>query len=214
MNPLNKKWCGVIQTYLVIKKSKVIMLVMAVLLSSCYMGVALGSSGGDNESHGPKGWVATDTYRGMNFAVLAIGLFLLLRRPASQPLNARIKGIQDQLSELEAKKREAEEKLAQYNERLSLLDQEAAKIINEYIKQGHEARARILEEARSASEKLQEQARQNIAHEFELAQSKLQQEILEKALVKAKELINRKITTKDQDRLVDEYLKHLDKVVA
>ncbi len=213
MNLLNKKWPGAIRTYLMIKKSNVIMLVIAVFLLS-YIGVAFGSSGSEHDSHGPKGWVATDTYRVMNFAVLAIGLFLLLRKPASQALNARIKGIKDQLSELEAKKKEAEENLAQYNERLLLLDNETGKIINEYIKQGNEAKVRILEEAKSAAEKLQEQARRNIAHEFELAKSKLQKEILEKALVKAKELINSKITTKDQDRLVNEYLKHLDKVVA
>lgn len=212
MNLLNNKWPGVI-AYLTVKKSNIIMLVIAVLLLFS-IGVVFGSSGGDNESHGPKGWVATDTYRVMNFAVLAIALFFFLRKPASQALSARIKGIQDQLSELEAKKKEAEKKLAQYNERLSLLDQEAAKIIQEYIKQGNEAHARILEEAQSAAEKLQEQARQNIAHEFELAKSQLQQEVLEKALAKAEELINRTITTKDQDRLADEYLQHLDKVVA
>lgn len=211
MNPLNKKWSGI--GYLIIKKGNVLMPVVVIILLF-NIGVAFGSSGGGPEPDGPKGWVATDTYRVMNFAILAIGLFFLLRKPASEVLNARIKGIKEQLDELEAKKKEAEEKLAQYNERLSLLDNEAKKIIDEYIKQGNEARARILAEAKSTAEKLQEQARQNIAREFELAKSKLQEDILEKALVKAEELINSKITTKDQDRLVDEYLKHLEKVVA
>jgi len=40
---------------------------------------------------------------------------------------------------------------------------------------------------------------------------KLQQEALEKALAKAEEIIKNKVTSQDQERLVDEYLK---KVVA
>jgi len=51
----------------------------------------------------------------------------------------------------------------------------------------------------------------NIEHEFKQAKIKLQQDILEKALVNAENLIKNKITTQDQDKLVDEYL---EKVVA
>ncbi len=188
------------------KDTVIMVIILAILL--CLNGVVLASSG---EESGTKGWVATDTYRVMNFAVLAIGLFLILRKPASQALNARIKGIKDQLSQLEAKKKDAEKELAQYNERLSLLEQEAEKIVEEYLKQGNEAKARILEEARQAAEKLEEQARRNILHEFEQVKFKLQKEILENAIVKAEELITRNITDEDQDNLVDEYLK---KVVA
>jgi len=57
--------------------------------------------------HGAKGWVATDTYRVMNFLVLAIALVFLLRKPLKQALNNRISGIQNQLDELEEKKKAA-----------------------------------------------------------------------------------------------------------
>ena len=46
---------------------------------------------------------------------------------------------------------------------------------------------------------------------FKTAKIKLQADILEKALVKAEEIIQERITAEDQDRLVDEYL---EKVVA
>ncbi|MEE8540073.1 MAG: ATP synthase F0 subunit B [Desulfobacterales bacterium] len=170
------------------------------------LSVALASSGGGQEA-GPKGWVATDTYRVMNFVLLAGGLIFLLRKPLSQALRGRIKGIQDQLSELEAKKKEAEKELAAYTEKLALLDQEAQKLIDEYIKQGNEAKARILQEAETAAQKLEEQAQRNIEHEFKQAKLKLQQEALEKALAKAEEIIKSKVTSQDQERLVDEYLK-------
>ena len=188
-----------------IKIAQVMIFVMAVFFSS---GIALSSSGGDAE---PKGWVATDTYRVMNFSVLAIALFILLRKPVAQALSGRIEGIKNQLNDLEEKKKDAEKELAEFNERLALLDQEAEKIIEEYIRQGNEAKARILEEAESAAVKLEEQAKRNIENEFKQAKERLQKDIMEKAIEKAEELIKNKITSTDQDKMVDEYL---EKVVA
>ena len=78
-------------------KRRITVCVMTLLIL-CFTGVAMASSEGEGEA---KGWASTDTYRVMNFSVLAIGLFLLVRKPAANALNARIKGIKDQLSELE-----------------------------------------------------------------------------------------------------------------
>lgn len=188
-------------------KSFIMVLVVTFSIVLC-LGVAAASSGGEGEA---KGWVSTDTFRVMNFAVLAIGLFLLIRKPASSALDARIKGIKDQLSELEAKKKDAEKNLEDYEKKFSLLEQEAEKLVEDYIRQGNEAKARILEEAQLAADKLEEQARRNIEHEFKQAKLRLQEDILEKAMVKAEALITDKITVEDQDKLVDEYL---NKVVA
>jgi F-type H+-transporting ATPase subunit b len=178
------------------------------LISSSLMAVA--SEGGEHGG-GTKGWVATDTYRVMNFAVLAAVLFFVLRKPMSQALNGRIQGIKQQLADLEQKKKTAEKELAECNEKMALLNKEAGRLVEEYIRQGEEAKARILKEAEASAEKLKEQARKNIEHEFEQAKSKLQAEIVEQALAKAEQMIQQKITDKDQTKLVDEYL---EKVVA
>ena len=169
------------------------------------------SGGGHGEGAASKGWVRTDTYRVMNFAVLAIGLFFLLRKPMSNALNGRIKGIQEQLNDLEARKTEAEKELAQYNEKLAQLEKESEQIVQNYIKQGEEAKDRIIEAAKGAAAKLEEQAKRNIAHEFKMAKETLQEEIVEKSLAKAEEIIKGRITEDDQEKLVDEYLA---KVVA
>jgi F-type H+-transporting ATPase subunit b len=182
--------------------------VIVVLSLSMGIGSALASSGGET---GAKGWVATDTYRVMNFVVLLVALIFVLRKPVSQALSSRIKNIREQLEGLEAQKVEAERQLAQYNEKLSQLESEAEKIIGDYIKQGNEAKAKILKEAEATAEKLQVQARRNIEHEFGKAKQELQREVVEKSLLKAEEKLKKAITAQDQDKLVDEYL---DKVVA
>ena len=189
------------------KRNSIILFIVTALLFF-FVGVALGSSGGE---HGTKGWVATDTYRVMNFAVLFLGLFFLLRKPVSQFFSARIKGIEDQLSELETKKKDAEQKLGEYTEKLAQLDQEGKKIVDDYIRQGNEAKERILKEAESVADKLKEQAIRNIDYEINQAKLRLQEEVFEKAIMKAEEIIKNEITIEDHDRLVDEYL---EKVVA
>lgn len=165
----------------------------------------LASSGGEHGG-GHGGWAATDTYRVMNFAVLAIALFFLLRKPVSQFLGDRINGIQSQLDDLETKKAEAEKKLAEYNERLSHLGAESEKIINQYKEQGEALRQKILQEAEAAAAKLEDQALRNIEHEFKQAKLRLEQEVLEKAIAKAEEQLTKKITDQDQDKLIEEYL--------
>ena len=194
------------------KKILAILILFTAALLVCNSGAVFAAGGEDGHGEAaPKGWVATDTYRVMNFAVLFIALFLLLRKPVANALNARITGIKEQLEDLEAKKAEAEKQLSEYNERLSLLDKEAEELIQGYIKQGEEAKARILEAAEATAGKLEEQAKRHIEHEFEQAREQLQAEIMQKALVKAEEIIKTKINDEDQDRLVDEYL---EKVVA
>jgi F-type H+-transporting ATPase subunit b len=187
--------------------------VLAILAIAVFMVSvpAMASSGGGHGEEGGTGWRATDWYRVMNFGVLAIGLFLLLRKPVAQALSNRIKGISDELKELEARKDEVEKQLADYNDRLAKLDKEAEQIVVEYIRQGEEAKARILKEAEGAADKLKEQAQKNIEHEFKQARLSLQEQVVEKALARAETLISEKISSEDQTRLVDEYL---DKVVA
>jgi len=193
------------------RRNAFVLIQIILVLLVCFTGAALAASGGGENGAEAKGWTATDTYRVINFAILFIALFFILKKPVSQALNGRIEGIKTELEGLEAKKKEAEKKLSEYNEQIASLDREAEKIIAEYIKQGKAARERILEESKKAAEKLEEQARRNIENEFKSAKLKLQKDILEKALTKAEELLKDKITSEDQNRLVDEYL---DKVVA
>ena len=191
-----------------VRRSRCLVIVMMVVPAVfLFAGIVSAASGGGHGETGAKGWVATDTYRVLNFVVLAVALFFILRKPISKALISRIEGIRDQLSDLEDKKKKAEKQLAEYEEKLADLNQEAKKVVAEYIRQGTDAKARILSEAETAAQRLEEQARRNIEHEFEQAKLQLQEEIMNKALQKAEEIIKDKITSEDQDKLVAEYLK-------
>ncbi|MBF0378309.1 MAG: ATP synthase F0 subunit B [Desulfamplus sp.] len=175
-----------------------------------FAGIALASSGGGHEA-APKGWVATDTYKVLNFLVLAGVLFYIARKPVAQFFSSRIKDIQGQLADLEQKKTDAQKMLSEYENKIAELSKESEKIVQDYVRQGEDAKKRILAEAEAQALKLEESAKRNIEQEFKAAKAKLQQEIAEKALAQAELLVKESISSEDQDRLVDEYL---DKVVA
>lgn len=183
----------------------------AALLVLTIAGAVLASSGGGHEAAAPKGWVATDTYKVLNFLVLAGALFYIARKPVAEFFTSRIKGIREELEDLEQKKRDAEKNLEAYAEKIANLDKESEAIVAEYVRQGEEAKKRILAEAEAQAAKLEDMAKRNIEQEFKAAKAMLQKEIAEKALAKAEDLVRQTISPADQDKLVDDYL---DKVVA
>lgn len=188
-------------------------LIQGVLGTSLVLGVCsfawAAGGGGHGEVH--NSWLSGDTWKAMNFVVLALAAFFIAKKPVAQFFSSRAKGIEQEIKELETKKAEAEKKLAEYQAKFKNLDQESKQIVEDYIKQGEEAKKRIIAEAEAQAEKLEDMAKRNIEQEFKSAKAKLQQEVAEKAMEKAESLIMASISSEDQDKLVDDYLK---KVVA
>ncbi|EMS80777.1 F0F1 ATP synthase subunit B [Desulfotignum phosphitoxidans] len=188
------------------KQLKVSGMILLILTSAVATSWA---ASGHGEVH--NSWLAIDTWKTLNFAVLAIALFLLGRKPVKAFFSSRKKEIADELKDLEQKKAEAEKQLAEYQARFNDLDQESRRIIQDYIQQGEEAKKRIIAQAEAQAEKLEDMAKRTIEQEFKSARIKLQQEISSLAVEQAQDVIQNAISSEDQEKLVDDYLK---KVVA
>ncbi len=183
------------------------------LFSGPALGVTEGGHGGEG-GHGQAagaGWKSTDTYRVLNFLVLAGALFFAVRKPAKQALAGRVEDIRKELASLEDKKKAAEAELAAFGERLGKMDAEAKAIVDDYVALGKAAKARILAEAEKAADRLRDQARRHMEHELSEARRALKEEILNRAMALSEERIRTGINEEDQNRLVGEYL---EKVVA
>ena len=180
-----------------------LLVVVSVLLA---FGSVWASSEGGHDDHGGKGKGMDLVWRSMNFVVLAGVLTFLLRKPIAKGLESRRQGIRDELDDLEGQKQEAEKRLAEYKERLKVMDQEAKKIVAEYTREGEALKAKIIEQAQVSAEKLQEQAKKNIEHEFDKAKQQLKAEMAGQAVAMAEQLIKEHINEEDQERIVDEYL--------
>ncbi|MFH2091373.1 MAG: ATP synthase F0 subunit B [Pseudomonadota bacterium] len=167
------------------------------------------SDGGHGAVH--NAWTSNDTWKVLNFSILAIAVIIIGKKFLPEMLRSRAQGIEDEIKTLESKKADAQKKLAEYQAKFKNLDQESKQIVADYIKQGEDAKTRIIAEAKIQAEKLEEMAKRNIEQEFKIAKTRLQQEIVELAMAKAEEVVKASISSEDQDKLVDQYLK---KVVA
>ncbi|MGD9823719.1 hypothetical protein [Desulfobacter sp.] len=172
--------------------------------------VVWASGGGHGEAAHHNAWHDVDTWKVLNFVILALGCFFIAKKPVAQFFSSRKKGIEEELTDLEQKKADAEKKLAEYEARFRNLEQESEKIVEDYIKQGEDAKKRILAEAEAQAEKLEDMAKRNIEQEFKAAKALLKQEVVDRAMEQAEAFVKKSITTQDQNRLVDEYLKKVE----
>lgn len=190
-----------------IRQQRVVALVccLAAVVLLFGVGMAFASSGGE---HGDSGFnkTADFIYRIFNFVVLVGALFFLLRKPVGKAFAARTQGIREKLADLEQQKAEAEKMQAEYKEKLGLLQEETAKIVDSYIEEGEKVKAQIVEEAKKAADKMRENATAAIQHEFDRAKAEIQGEIVTESVAVAQKLIQAQIDTDDQNRLVDEYI--------
>ena len=99
-----------------------ILAVMVVALSTAMAWAA--AAGG--EVH--NSWLAIDTWKTLNFAVLAHCVVSSGRKPVKAFFSSRKKEIADEIRDLEQKKAEAEKQLAEYQAKFKNLDQESRQI--------------------------------------------------------------------------------------
>ncbi len=117
------------------------------------------------------------------------------------------------LDEAKRLREEAEAKLAQYVTRLGALEAERQALLEEYHQQGLREKERIIQEANRQAEKMKADAEVMIAQEVKKARADLEREAVDNALNLAKQMARESLSARaEQSRLVDGYIKDLDKV--
>lgn len=143
----------------------------------------------------------------LNFAILmSVLIFIFKKLNVKGLLAKRTESIANTLNELEAKKKEAEKTYEEYKQKLSQLDKETDRILQEYIEQGEREKARIIANAEKAAVEIREQTDIAIEQEIKSAKEGLQQEIAELSVTAAEVLLKEKIGEEDQQKLVDEFM--------
>jgi len=162
---------------------------------------------GHGEGHGYSSVLWWDlVWRTMNFTILAAVLFKVLKKPVSNLLSGRQASIKDNFDELDVKKSEAEKRYAEYERKLSTIEQEAKKVIQEYIEQGEAEKKRIIEDAEKTAESIKKQAQFAVEQEMKRAKLVLSAEAAELSVKLAEDLIKKNLNESDHKKLIDEYI--------
>lgn len=150
-------------------------------------------------------------YRLLNFTILVVVMYMVLKKPLANFLANRRESIRRTLGELEQKKAEAERKYKEYEGKLAALDKETKSILDEYLQDGEREREKIIDAAKKQAQYIKEQAQFAIRQEVKVAKSELQQEIADMTVSTAEEILKKNIKKKDHNRLIEDFRKKVVK---
>jgi F-type H+-transporting ATPase subunit b len=163
-------------------------------------GMVWASEGG--KSMWPDFW-----QRALNFAIMVTVLVIIFKKlNVKSFFRKRTESIANTLNELEVKKAEAEKTYEEYKQKLSQLDKETDRILQEYIEQGEREKAKIIANAEKAAAEIRVATDRAIEQEIKSAKEGLQAEIAELSVTAAEALLKEKIGADDQQKLVDDFM--------
>jgi F-type H+-transporting ATPase subunit b len=146
--------------------------------------------------------------------VIFIALVLILGRFAWRPilgaLEARERHIQDVLDAAARDRIEAEKALAEHRRQLAEGRQQAQQIVVEGKQAAERVRQEMLDTARRQQDDLLARARDDIRHEREQAIDLIRREAVDLSLAAASHLVEKRLDTAEDRRLVQRYLAELE----
>ena len=170
-----------------------------------------GHEGGHGEGHHgvTHGQLMNFIWHCLNFSILVFILVKFLRKPITEALKGRTESIRAAFEELEAKRAGAERKYAEYEGKLSTMDEQAKRILKSFTEQGESEKEKIIAQAHEAAERIKAQAEFYVQQELAKAKTELQTEVADMAVKMAEDLIRKNLNEQDHHRLISEYLERV-----
>ncbi|MGH2946446.1 MAG: F0F1 ATP synthase subunit B [Solirubrobacteraceae bacterium] len=128
----------------------------------------------------------------------------------AEALDKRQHAIEDSIETSERIRREADEILAEYRERLAEARGQADEIVARARKTGEAAENEIIVGARGKREEMMEQTRREIEAETRRAIQEIRAEVADLTVLATEKVTRKALTSEDQKRLVEEALSELD----
>ncbi len=177
-----------------------------VLLSGLFIltATSLAFASGGGEEHTPL-WKEY-MWKIFNFVLLIVVLFKFGKKPFADFLQKRSETIAKTLQEAKAARETAEKALREVQERLRTKDAEIEAILSAAKRSGEQERNAIIEESARLKEKILEQAKSNIEFELKNAKEVIKAEAVELAMELAEKKLKEKLTTDEQEKLLDDSL--------
>jgi F-type H+-transporting ATPase subunit b len=140
--------------------------------------------------------------------------FLILRRYVypiiGQVLDRRAQTISDEIDSAAEVRKEADQILAEYRQRLQEARQQADDIVTRARKAGEAHQKEVVETARAERERLLEQTRRDVDAETRRAIDEIRREVADLTVLATEKITRRTLTPADHKRLVEDALSELD----
>ena len=145
----------------------------------------------------------------LNFVLLAALYYFLGRKPIANALVARRAAVAKEIEEAQRMKKEAEARAKQYQAKLGHLEEELATAKQALVDAGRGERDRIVRDAEEKAARMEKDATFRIEQEMRQIRQELWRDTVEVAVTAAEDLLKKRITPADQERLAEDYLAEL-----
>ena len=161
------------------------------------------------EGAGPEPQWIYIVFHVINLCIALYIIYFYARKPLRDYLIRRQDSVRDVLEKAEAEKVAAEEMKMAYEARIAALDGEMAAFRQEVETKAREDASRILENAKAAVARTQQETQRLLNDELERSRQQLRRETVTLAIELAEKLLVQHINEADQQRLAPDYLKRV-----
>ncbi len=175
-----------------------------------------GESEGEEESPGRINWFDFSNkeqppYAALfiNFGLLAYGYYRFGKQPVANALEGHRKAVLKDIEEAQRMKREAEERAKHYQAKLQDLETELAQTRQSLEEAGKGEKERIIKDAEEKARRLEKDSAFLLEQEGKQLELDIHREAVIEALGHAEELLKKRVTQADQERLAEEFLASL-----
>jgi F-type H+-transporting ATPase subunit b len=189
----------------ILMRQRTVSLLLGIGIFLALQGLGWCAEGGEHGGGHGLNW-GDFLLRVFNFAILLALMVKLLKKPLSNFFATRREDIQKLLTELQAKRLEAERVSSEYKTKLSALDDQTKEIVAELLSEGEAEKQKIIDAAKRQAEYIKQQAQLAAQQEIKIAREKLQEEVAELSVAAAEDILRKHIKAEDQDRLVKDFM--------
>ncbi len=145
-------------------------------------------------------------FRVVNFIIFIAIIWKFAGKKIADFFRSRRYHIENELNDLQRRKQEAQQKLADVEKSIANLEEERAKILADAKEQGERLKESIIEDAHKTAEQVREQAKNSAQLEAKNAVDAIRAEMADLVTDAAEKVLKEKLTQEEHEKIVDKYL--------
>ncbi|MDH4246465.1 MAG: ATP synthase F0 subunit B [Deltaproteobacteria bacterium] len=149
-------------------------------------------------------------FKGINFAVLALLLFWVLRKPIPAFLRGNAQAVKEELAQTREAHAKAQQELAEQKLLIEGLEAELKKMAQLARVDAEKEKAHMVEEARKQAERIKSQMRLQMEQEVANAVTALRKEITEEMVRLVEQTLPKRVDGATSTKLFQEFITHLE----
>lgn len=147
-----------------------------------------------------------------NTAVIVIVLYVVLHKPLTAMLDKRKAGIAKDIDDAKAASADAAKLKADYEKRITTIDEEAAEILKEARAKALVREEQIIAEARKEAQSIKEKAANDIKLEQERVKDEMKTQMIDVSTLMASKFVALSIDEAKQNEIIDDIIKEMGDV--